>query len=243
MKNQSRSKIFGIGLSRTGTTSLNAALKELGYRTLHFSLPAYAQRDRLFGLPPVCPQAARGWQERFILSRELKAQRAKDVRSIFNNYDAFCDLPFPLFYQELDERFPGSKFILTTRPLNAWLKSMNWLIEEGRDVWNHGYLDRELLFDAYGTHQFNPTVLTKAWHRHHDAVRGYFADRSDDLLVMDMAAGDFTFEKLCSFLGSEPLAGAFPRSNEARTVDRAGKRRWAFLKFPLVEWFLMRGLK
>ncbi|MDH3688934.1 MAG: hypothetical protein OEU36_05585 [Gammaproteobacteria bacterium] len=30
------SKVFGIGLSKTGTTSLAAALTELGYRTRHY---------------------------------------------------------------------------------------------------------------------------------------------------------------------------------------------------------------
>ena len=35
-----KSKIFGIGLSRTGTTSLNNLLKQIGYNVIHYPDPA-----------------------------------------------------------------------------------------------------------------------------------------------------------------------------------------------------------
>ena len=38
-------KVFGIGLSKTGTTSLNAALEILGYKSIH-----YPPLDQLFSL-------------------------------------------------------------------------------------------------------------------------------------------------------------------------------------------------
>lgn len=40
-----RSKIFGIGLSRTGTTTLNETLVQLGYKVIHY--PSY---DELFSM-------------------------------------------------------------------------------------------------------------------------------------------------------------------------------------------------
>ena len=89
--------IFGIGLSRTGTTSLHHALELLGYRSAPSSAALLDdQYDRLL-----------------------------------DRYDAFTDNPIPFMYRDLDARYPGSKFILTTRPLAGWLASMEWLFDEG----------------------------------------------------------------------------------------------------------------
>lgn len=35
-KNNTKFKVFGIGLSRTGTTSLGTALNQLGIKTIHY---------------------------------------------------------------------------------------------------------------------------------------------------------------------------------------------------------------
>jgi hypothetical protein len=44
MSNPHSPKIWGIGLSRTGTTSLNEALRILGYKAGHFVLPKHFDR-------------------------------------------------------------------------------------------------------------------------------------------------------------------------------------------------------
>ena len=82
--------IFGIGLSRTGTTSLHHAFEILGIRSAPTSVALlFDPDDEVLGL-----------------------------------YEAFTDNPIPFLYQRLDARFPGSKFILTTRDLDDWLRSM-----------------------------------------------------------------------------------------------------------------------
>lgn len=82
-----RPKIFGIGLSKTGTTSLAHALEILGYRTKDYP--------------------------------GLSRYRAGDLSSVdlavVDAYDALTDTPIPSFYRELDQRYPGAKFILTVR--------------------------------------------------------------------------------------------------------------------------------
>ena len=86
-------RVFGIGLSRTGTSSLNSALEMLGFRARHFpSLTLF-------------PVGLR------IRRRELE------------RYDALTDLPVALFFRELDRRFPGSKFVHTVRDVESWLES------------------------------------------------------------------------------------------------------------------------
>ena len=86
-------RVFGVGLSRTGTTSLNAALVHLGYRARHF------------------PSLSR-------LPGPIRIRRREYAR-----YDAFTDLPPAFLFRELDARFPGAKFVLTVRDEDAWLAS------------------------------------------------------------------------------------------------------------------------
>ena len=40
-----------------------------------------------------------------------------------SRYDFVNDLPIPMRYKKLDQKFPGSKFIYTVRDTEAWLKS------------------------------------------------------------------------------------------------------------------------
>ena len=93
--NSRQSKIFGVGLSKTGTTSLARALEILGYKT----------RDYL-GVTRYSPSD--------LSSIDLQ---------IIDSNDAFTDTPIPSFYRELDTRYPGSKFILTVRDTDDWLQS------------------------------------------------------------------------------------------------------------------------
>ena len=50
------------------------------------------------------------------------------------------------------------------------------------------------------------------YERHNSEVRAYFADRPEDLLVMDITAGD-GWDVLCPFLGVEAPADEFPMMN------------------------------
>lgn len=86
-------RVFGIGLSRTGTSSLNAALLVLGFRARHF--PSLT-----------------------LFPAGLRIRRRE-----FGRYDAMTDLPVALFFRELDRRFPGSKFVHTVRDVESWLES------------------------------------------------------------------------------------------------------------------------
>ena len=90
-------KVFGIGIQKTGTSSIKRALRQLGYRVAtalgvhdpHIARDVY---DLAFGL--------------------------------LDRYDAFQDNPWAILYKELDEWCPGSKFILTVRPAEKWIQSV-----------------------------------------------------------------------------------------------------------------------
>ena len=92
-------KIFGIGLEKTGTTTLGKALQILGFND-----------HKGFDLD---------------LLKEIKSgniDAALEAAQAFNNFENY---PWPLIYQEAYNHFPDSKFILTTRttPLR-WFNSL-----------------------------------------------------------------------------------------------------------------------
>lgn len=198
-------KVFGVGMQRTGTTSLGRALTLLGYKTIHFPSWLWEMEDP----------------------------------SLLDQYEAFTDNPIPLLYKDLDERHPGSKFILTVRNEEKWLASCQWMFETKREDWG---FDRSTRIQGmhhalYGTNHFDRDAFSAAYRRHNADVIAYFADRHDDLLVLDVDAG-LEWGPLCAFLGQPVPSAPFPHSNKGGVLSEA-KRRLKRLLGPL--WRLVRG--
>jgi len=121
-----------------------------------------------------------------------------------------------LFYKYLDFKFPGSKFVLTLRPLDDWLLSMAYA---GSRYPILGYDDDVAIMrrmSIYETVTFDRSKYQRAYERHHEDVRRYFAERPTDLLEMSIVDGD-GWEVLCPFLGLDPPTIPFPHSH-ARPV-------------------------
>lgn len=97
----SNKKIIGIGLNRTGTTTLGLCLQHLGYH--HTSVH----------------------EDAFACYRDGNMDKLLEIVS---GYDSFEDWPWPLVYREIDRAFPDSKFILTGRiSADIWLNSISRL--------------------------------------------------------------------------------------------------------------------
>ncbi|MDX1486301.1 MAG: sulfotransferase [Alphaproteobacteria bacterium] len=196
-------KIFGVGLGRTGTHSLTVALKMLGIDARHH-----------VDYPELLPA----------FSKASKSFTGDRLMAMCETHEAIANgtgLPYP----ELDRAFPGSRFILTVRETGAWLRSQNAYrtlqAEQDRDPAArqvHRFLNREI----YGAEDFDPGMWRAAYERHVDAVQAYFADRPDDLLVMDICDGD-GWEKLCPFLGRPVPARPFPHTNDIAVASRRAK--------------------
>jgi hypothetical protein len=137
--------------------------------------------------------------------------------------EAAMDITIAGRYRELDARYPGSKFILTERDPEDWAKSIErffkWLRTVYAEAENgevcHEYAD--FLFAAerrvYGTSQWERPwcreKLKAGLIRHSKEVREHFASRPGSLLTMKVLEGD-GWEKLCPFLGVDPLPFPFP---------------------------------
>jgi hypothetical protein len=123
--------------------------------------------------------------------------------------DAGADNGVVLYYKYLDYKFPSSKFILTVRDLDSWLDSMEYIstkfpiLSLDDDI----PIMRRMLI--YETVVFQSEKFIAAVERHHQDVRRYFSGRSEDLMEMNIIAGD-GWDKLCPFLGVPLPSMPFP---------------------------------
>lgn len=171
-------KIFGIGFHKTGTTSLAAALTLLGYRVT----------------------GPNGVRDPHIARNALPM-----ALGLVPQFDAFQDNPWPILYRDLDQQFPGSKFILTVRDPEDWIKSL---------IGHFGSRStpmREWIYGAGSPRGHEATYLAR-YENHNRDVRHHFAKRSGDLLVLDITRGD-GWERLCPFLDRPTPRLAFPHRN------------------------------
>ena len=99
---QKRPKVFCIGYNKTGTTTMESVLNNLGYRMPN-----------------------QGTQESLIVEELFRGNYAP-LYNLCKQYDAFQDMPFSqgVTYAIVDAMFPGSKFILTVRDADAWFESL-----------------------------------------------------------------------------------------------------------------------
>ena len=179
-------KIFNIGLSKTGTTSLTKALQVLGYKTKHYPSVRYIPHMLLH-----------------IKSNQLK------------NYDAFTDIPVIPFYKSLDSQFPGSKFIYTIRDKEDWLHSCKLYPRFNWPVYKLPFKVIKLRNRIYGTAKFDKELFSAAYDQHHEDVMNYFRTRRQDLLIMDVTRGD-GWNKLCAFLNKKEPDLRFPFKNSRK---------------------------
>ncbi|WP_395646272.1 sulfotransferase family protein [Terricaulis sp.] len=114
-----------------------------------------------------------------------------------------------IFYKYLDYKFPGSRFVLTLRPLEPWLKSMEYIAEREPVLSRDEDIKIQRRMALYETVSFDRGKFIAAYERHHADVRRYFADRPQDLLEMNLVDGD-GWEVLCPFLNLPTPEAPFP---------------------------------
>ncbi|CAL8574626.1 hypothetical protein XPA_000580 [Xanthoria parietina] len=112
-------QVLALGLSRTGTMSLQAALNKLGYRCYHMAeVPNNKKKGHFW-----C------WHEAML--SKFKGTGPKytpaDLAQLLEDYSAVTDIPCVLFSDELLTAFPHAKVILTNRDPDRWLQSIEKL--------------------------------------------------------------------------------------------------------------------
>lgn len=231
-------KVFCIGLSRTGTTSLCRGLEVLGYKSLHFSLPLFVHPEIISPNLSFVPQRKLNLYRRWRRNLELRSVTSILDPQVFDKFDVFGDLPFPQVFKTLDEKFPNSKFIYTYRDEEKWLKSMKWLFHEGNILYSAGLLQDEMNLKMYQCYQYDPTALLRSYRDHHKKVLSHFANRPDDILVINIDEERIDFKKLCAFLGKPVPEIPFPTNNPSRKASgRARLNYWLTKEIPFYKEF------
>lgn len=183
-------RIFGIGMHKTGTTSLHTALQLLGYDSAHWKSAHWAKAI---------------WTEMLACNRS---------RTLENHY-ALSDLPIATLFRQLDTAYPGSKFILTMRNEQSWVDSVrnHWSREHNkfRSFWDTDPFTHLIHKEIYGQRNFDADTFLAKYHKHNWDVAYHFAKRPDDLLVMNMDLGA-GWPELCKFLGRAVPSMPYPKA-------------------------------
>lgn len=189
-----RPKVFGIGFHKTGTTSLGRALRILGYRI---------QKGFNFNRPG----------KRIVIPEPVTLDKVRDVAfQMVPRYAAFEDNPWPLLFRELDAAFPGSKFILTTRDPQRWIKSASRYF---------GTKTNGMFELIYGRPGFciagNEEFARDRFERHNREVLEHFAGRTHDLLQWKLES-EADWPMLCGFLNCPVPRATFPHGKNSATA-------------------------
>lgn len=198
------SKTFILGLPRTGTTSVCAALLDLGFRVCHtaYTDAAFEQADVVADTPVFAfyPELDTHFPgAKYILLGRRQNDWLDSIRSLLNRvvyrYQVNPQAFHPLFIQSMRKAFG-----LFVEP------------EKHRDLLNDEY-------------------LLACYVRHCEAVSHYFKNRQDQLLEIDLYKRD-SFQKLCQFMrgsdNNESDVSRFPHLNMAGRISD-----WDRIRHPL----------
>jgi hypothetical protein len=202
----SSEKIFGVGFSKTGTTSLEKALEILGYKVCrgHWKL-----------------------SHTFYLHALYIHKDYDEIFRLINYWDAFADAPWggTDLYLQLYNKFPNAKYILTVREPKSWYESLEKLITMF-DLNQETALDSYHANGMYGSayffrHIFNIEKLAGNKQKiidhftiHNEKVIDFFSNHPANFMVYDITSGE-KWKKLCKFLGVTAPKNDFPYANKA----------------------------
>jgi len=214
-------KVIGAGFGRTGTASLQSALGELGFGPCYHMFEVFTN-----------PGHADFWEAAW------RGEPA-DWDGVLGGYDATVDWPACTFYEELMERHPDAKVLLSVRDPERWYESTRQTIYKigkiatGSPFSRLGFtLLSRLVFGRFKTGQ-GPMAEEIIWQGTFD---GRFEDKDhaigvfdrhneevqqrvpqEQLLVYEVKQG---WGPLCEFLGVEVPDKPFPHLNDAADMRR-----------------------
>ncbi|QKX56144.1 uncharacterized protein TRUGW13939_03244 [Talaromyces rugulosus] len=244
--------VLGLGMPRTGTESLKAALEELGYATYHGFEPA--------GNPGDCVT----WCNLIEQKNKTKTMKmtttktagkvepltAKDFDKVLGHCQAVSDTPSICFADEMIAAYPDAKTILNYRPnIDAWQKSITAVV--GRNEALIGTLIKRVLvlfspelfwlqqhvnridFDTLwrGDIIANATTVYKEHYAHLEKTAP--PERTLRWCVQD------GWEPLCELLGKPVPNKPFPHKNTPEEQQKVlAKRLWPLARDAILRFVL-----
>lgn len=199
-------KIFCIGLSKTGTSSLAIALEYMGFHV--------GRRQKIF----------KRHFPNLDLIETIREENYVDILKIVPLFDAYVDNPWPILYKTLAEKFPNAKFILTIREEEAWLKSVKAYFGNSKSAF------RKITY-GYESPVGYELAYLEAYRKHNLEVKEFFKNSPQRLLVLPLESNQ-KWELLSNFLEVESPVIAYPKVNKTHNLSLKIKP-WSALGKPI----------
>ena len=178
-------KVVGIGLPKTGTTTLGYCFRRLGFKHRTYDMD---------------------------LAVQVKRNQLDRVLSEARKYESFEDWPWFSIYRELDRAFPNSKFVLTLRKdTETYVRSLKGH-HERQGIRRKDFVKPHWWDEVFGVEpsEWDYEKSAQRYERHNREVLEYFGDRvNKDLLVVCWEEGD-GWAQLCEFLDKRVTDEPFP---------------------------------
>ncbi|KAM0463358.1 hypothetical protein ACHAO4_000071 [Trichoderma viride] len=231
-------KVLILGLGRTGTASMRAAMKQLGY------VDTYHMMNTSIENPP----DALMWMDALCAKYDNKGKpfTREDWDQLLGNSQAVCDWPAIAFAKELIEAYPEAKVVLTNRDVDSWhastMKTVYWRVTDGELRWlshfdwaaSMYYPMLKKFFDSFFEGDF-PGRGKDVFRKHYAEVRSLVP--KDRLLEYKVTDG---WGPLCDFLGEPvPKECGFPNVNDnSDFVTRSRRRNRSQMKNVAFRYFV-----
>jgi len=217
-------KVLILGLGRTGTASMRAAMKHLGYVDTYHMMNCSIEN----------PPDALMWMDALTAKYDGvgKPFTREDWDQLLGNAQAVCDWPSIAFAKELIEAYPEAKVVLTNRDVHSWhastMKTVYWRVTDPELRWLSHFdwaasMYQPMLqkfFDTFFKGDF-PNKGKEVFLQHYEEVRSLVP--KERLLEYRVQDG---WEPLCEFLGEPvPKDCGFPNVNDNSDFVTRSRRR------------------
>lgn len=213
-------QVVCVGLSRTGTSSLKAALSMILPGNTHHAMDYLSNINN---------------QESHVFWTSMadKSATKDDISEFFKsgNYSGVCDVPCLLYWREIVKAHPQAKIILTVRDPVLWYQSLNTaIIPLAKQINRWSWILKIICYILYGK-CFQVSLLQILFQQFHlkefeqqSTATRFYEDwnkdiistvPSENLLVFDVRSG---WGPLCEFLDCPEPSVPFPRLNDASAL-------------------------
>ena len=184
-------KVFGIGWAKTGTTTLGSCFKVLGFDHQSQDLD---------------------------LVTDIGKGNLSRIMELVETKETFEDWPWILLYKELDNAFSDSRFVLTKRQPEKWIRSYQNMLANQAEASEELNEIRRILY-GLPFPDVSESQLMARYKNHNAEVESYFRNRPQDLLIVNWEEGD-GWKELCEFLGKSIPNEPFPHANQGKYVKK-----------------------
>ena len=220
-------QVLSLGMPRTGTVSMQAALELLGCK------PTYHGYTVLYQLGDIP-----GWTAAFEAKyhKNGKPFAREEWDQLLGGYGAVTDSPCICFAEDLINAYPEAKLVLVERDIDTWYQSFEALVTEyylpihqilayldtqmvrpSHRMFAYVFKDRRGFFRAGNKEELRQNAKT-IYKEHYEHVRRICP--KERLLEFDLKQG---WGPLCAFLGKDIPDVPFPRLNDRSSLAARSK--------------------